>query len=103
MSLALLSIATFVIITVLITLQFPSIMSSPWVALSFASCFTAVMAVASLVGGEVAPLPLYALIMVNISKLAIHIVFEISLILVLISLFSLLFFHFNMYRFDIWK
>jgi ABC-type uncharacterized transport system permease subunit len=84
MSLALLSIATFVIITVLITLQFPSIMSSPWVALSFASCFTAVMAIASLVGGEVAPLPLYALIMVNIFNSQ-FIAFKISLILFYIT------------------
>jgi hypothetical protein len=66
MSLALLALACFVIITVLISLQFPAIMSSPWAALSFAACFTAVLgSVATFVGDEIAPLPLYALIMVK--------------------------------------
>jgi hypothetical protein len=42
-------------------------MSSPWAALSFATCFTAVLgSAAMLVGDEIAPLPLYALIMVGI-------------------------------------
>jgi adenylate cyclase 2 len=67
LSLALLTVACFVIITVLISLQFPVIMSSPWAALSFATCFTAVLgSAAMLVGDEIAPLPLYALIMVGI-------------------------------------
>lgn len=65
LSLALLSVACFIIITVLISLQFPVIMSSPWAALSFAACFTAILgSAATFVGDEIAPLPLYALIMV---------------------------------------
>lgn len=66
LNISLLVIACCVTITVLVTLQFPSTMSSPWAALSFATCFTAVIgSVATIVGDEVAPLPLYALIMVT--------------------------------------
>lgn len=40
LSLALLAVACFVIITILISLQFPAIMSSPWAALSFGISFS---------------------------------------------------------------
>lgn len=66
LSLTLLAVACFVIVTILISLQFPAIMSSPWAALSFAACFTAVLgSTATIVGDEIAPLPLYALIVVS--------------------------------------
>ncbi|CRL07366.1 CLUMA_CG020344, isoform A [Clunio marinus] len=71
-SLALLAVACFVIITILTSLQFPGIMSSPWAALTFATCFTAVLgSVATFVGDEIAPLPLYALIMATHTMLPI--------------------------------
>lgn len=66
LSLTLLAVACFVIVTILISLQFPAIMSSPLAALSFAACFTAVLgSTATIVGDEIAPLPLYALIVVS--------------------------------------
>lgn len=69
LNISLLVIACFLTITVLVTLQFPSTMSSPWAALSFAVCFTAIIgSVATIVGDEVAPLPLYALIMVTFTS-----------------------------------
>ncbi|CAO1424898.1 unnamed protein product, partial [Diamesa serratosioi] len=64
LDLVLLIVACIIIIAVLIALQFPSIMSSPWAALSFATFVTSALGtVATLVGGSVAPLPLYALIL----------------------------------------
>lgn len=56
-----------VICGVLIALQFPVVMSSPVAALAFAVVTTASLGtVATVVGGTVAPLPLFALILVNI-------------------------------------
>lgn len=56
-----------VICGVLIALQFPVVMSSPVAALAFAFVTTASLGtVATVVGGTVAPLPLFALILVCI-------------------------------------
>lgn len=61
--------AMVIICGVLIALQFPVVMSSPVAALAFAFVTTASLGtVATLVGGVVAPLPLFALILVS-SKL----------------------------------
>lgn len=52
---------------VLIALQFPVVMSSPVAALAFAFVTTASLGtVATVVGGTVAPLPLFALILVSL-------------------------------------
>lgn len=71
MSITFLSISSVVIVTILIALQFPSTMNSPWIAMLFAAGVTAVLGSTAIIsGGEIAALPLYALIMViNESKL----------------------------------
>lgn len=58
-----------VICSVLIALQFPVVMSSPVTALGFAALITCSLGtVAAVVGGDVAPLPLFALILVSIDR-----------------------------------
>ena len=55
---------------VLLALQFPFIMSSPLAALTFAIITTGIVgAIAVVVGGQLAPLPLYALILVSVLEL----------------------------------
>lgn len=55
-----------VICGVLIALQFPVVMSSPLTALGFAALITCALGtVAAVVGGTVAPLPLFALVLVS--------------------------------------
>lgn len=59
--------ATAVICGLLIALQFPVVMNSPVAALAFAILITASLGtVATVVGGTVAPLPLFALILVSL-------------------------------------
>ena len=71
LSLAFLAIACIVVVTILISLQFPSMMSSPWIAMLFAASVTAVLGSTAIVtGGAIAALPLYALIMVHFEKLS---------------------------------
>lgn len=56
-----------VICSVLIALQFPAVMSSPLTALGFAALITCSLGtVAAVVGETVAPLPLFALILVSL-------------------------------------
>jgi hypothetical protein len=66
LSLSFLAVACIVVVTILIALQFPSTMSSPWTAMLFAASVTAVLGSTAIVaGGAIAALPLYALIMVS--------------------------------------
>lgn len=61
-----------IICGVLIALQFPVVMSSPVAALAFAFVTTASLGtVATIVGGVVAPLPLFALILVGFQVLSV--------------------------------
>lgn len=61
----LLSVGCGVICAVLSALQFPAVMNYPLAALAFAAIITATLGtVATIVGGPVAPLPLFALILV---------------------------------------
>ncbi|XP_070504042.1 adenylate cyclase type 2 isoform X5 [Chironomus tepperi] len=72
LSISFLTISSAVIITVLIALQFPSTMNSHWIAMVFAACVTAVLACTAIIsGGEIASLPLYALIMATHTMLPI--------------------------------
>lgn len=58
--------AIAVICAVLIALQFPVVMNSPVAALAFAFLITASLGtVATVVGGTVGPLPLFALVLVS--------------------------------------
>jgi adenylate cyclase 2 len=74
LAVALLSVACVVCVTILIALQFPYTMTSPWTAMIFAACVTSVLGSTAIVAGdEIASLPLYALIMVSFET---KIVFE---------------------------
>ncbi|XP_059607594.1 adenylate cyclase type 2 [Phlebotomus argentipes] len=64
LDLVLLPIVSVVLLTVLVALQFPAVLNSPLAALGFAILATVCLgAAATVVGGHVAPLPLYALIL----------------------------------------
>lgn len=62
------SIALLVICSILLAIQFPIVMSSPIAALLFAAVTTCALGTAAtVVGGVIAPLPLFALILVSIT------------------------------------
>lgn len=56
----------FVLVTILVALQFSAVLHTPWAALAFSIVTTGTVGtVSAIVGGPVAPLPLFALILVN--------------------------------------
>ncbi|GAB0089440.1 Adenylate cyclase [Sergentomyia squamirostris] len=64
LDLVLLPVVCAILLSVLVALQFPAVLNSPLAALGFAILATVCLgAVATFVGGLVAPLPLYALIL----------------------------------------
>ncbi|KAG5670772.1 hypothetical protein PVAND_001012 [Polypedilum vanderplanki] len=72
LSIAFLSVACVVVVTISIVLHLPKTMSSPWTAMVFAGSITAVLGSTAIVaGGEIASLPLYALIMATHTMLPI--------------------------------
>ena len=59
--------ASVVLCVILVALHFPMVMNSPLAALSFAMLTTGTIgAIAIAVGAQLAPLPLFALILVSI-------------------------------------
>lgn len=64
----LLSIICLLLFGILVALQFPTVLNSPFAALAFAIVTTGSLGTAAaIVGGHIAPLPLYALILVKYS------------------------------------
>ncbi|XP_055692723.1 adenylate cyclase type 2 isoform X3 [Lutzomyia longipalpis] len=64
MDLVMLPIVSVILLSVLVALQFPAVLNSPLAALGFAILATVCLgAAATFVGGHVAPLPLFALIL----------------------------------------
>lgn len=56
----------FVLVGILVALQFPAVLYTPWAALAFSIAATGTVGtISTVVGGPVAPLPLFALILVN--------------------------------------
>lgn len=61
-----LSFMCFVLVGILVALQFSAVLHTPWAALAFSIVTTGTVGtIAAIVGGPVAPLPLFALILVN--------------------------------------
>lgn len=55
-----------ILVTILVALQFPSVLHTPWAALVFSVVTTATIGtISAFVGGPVASLPIFALILVN--------------------------------------
>ena len=58
-----------VLVGMLVALQFPAVLHTPWAALGFSVLTTATVGtISAIVGGPVAPLPLFALILVSGGK-----------------------------------
>lgn len=56
----------FVLVGILVALQFPAVLHTPWAALAFSVVTTGTVGtISAIVGGPVAPLPLFALILVS--------------------------------------